>query len=308
MAGHGESSRAIFAAFFANLGIAVAKFIGFLLTGSASLLAESIHSVADTGNQALLLLGGHRSRREPTMAFQFGFARERYFWSFVVALVLFTLGSAFAIYEGIHKLHNPEPIDSPGVAYVILGIAVVLEGLSLRTALIESNKVRGHYGWFAFLRRSKTPELPVVMLEDLGAEAGLLVALTAVTLSQVTNDPAWDGVGTVTIGVLLGFIAIFLAVEMKGLLIGESADEEVQERIDRTVEADPDVVRLIHLRTQHLGPEELLVAGKVEFQPELSGQRLADAVDRIEEAIRAEVPIACLIYLEPDVHRAATGP
>jgi cation diffusion facilitator family transporter len=310
MAGHGHGTKAIVAAFFANLGISIAKFIGFLITRSASMLAESIHSVADTGNQALLLLGGRRARREPTTLYPFGYGRERYFWSFVVALVLFTLGSAFAIYEGLHKLDHPEPIESPVVAYVILSVAIVLEAFSLRTAIVESRLAKGSMGWWAFVRRSKTPELPVVLLEDIGAQAGLVIALFAVTMSEVTDTPEWDGYGTLTIGALLGVIAVFLAIEMKGLLIGEAAESDVQDRIQKAVEGDADVVRLIHFRTQHLGPDELLVAGKVQFIEDLSGPRLADAVNRIETAIRAVVPIAELIYIEPDIARetAAAGP
>ncbi len=303
MAGHGHGSKAIIAAFFANLGISIAKFIGFVFTGSASMLAESIHSVADTGNQALLLLGGRRARREPTALHQFGFGRERYFWSFVVAIVLFTLGSAFAIYEGVHKLQHPEAIESPEWAYGILGVAIVLEAFSLRTAIVESRVAKGSLGWWGFLRKSRTPELPVVLLEDIGAQAGLVIALFAVTMSQVTDTPEWDGAGTVSIGVLLGCIAVFLAIEMKGLLIGESATDDVQATIRGVIEADPAVRRLIHFRTQHLGPEELLVAGKVEFPADLSGPALADAVNRVETSIRAAVPIAEVIYLEPDVHR-----
>lgn len=307
---HGHGTKAIVAAFFANLGIAIAKFIGFVFTRSGSMLAESIHSVADTGNQGLLLLGGRRARRDPTPLHPFGYGRERYFWSFVVALVLFTLGSAFALYEGVHKLQHPEEIESAGWAYGILGVAIVLEAFSLRTAIVESRLAKGSMSWGAFLRRSKTPELPVVLLEDIGAQTGLVVALGAITLAETTGEPAWDGVGTVTIGVILGVIAVFLAVEMKGLLIGEAADPDVERRIRSAVESDPGVRRLIHVRTQHLGPEELLVAGKIEFDASLSGAGLAAAVDRVESAIRAAVPIADPIYLEPDVDRrkAATGP
>ena len=247
-------------------------------------------------------------RREPTELFPFGYGRERYFWSFVVALVLFTLGSAFAIYEGIHKLQHPEPIESAGWAYGILGIAIVLEAFSLRTAIVEARAAKGSLSWWRYLRTSKSPELPVVLLEDIGAQIGLVVALTAITLSEATDNPEWDGAGTVTIGVILGIIAVFLAIEMKGLLIGEAALPEVQERVRRSIESDAEVASLIHVRTQHLGPDELLVAGKVQFVDGLSGQRLADAVNRIEAAVRAEVPIAELIYLEPDVQRAAEDP
>ena len=305
---HGQGNRAIIAAFLANLGIALSKFVGYVITGSASMLAESIHSVADTGNQALLLLGGRRSRRDPTPLHPFGFGRERYFWSFVVALVLFTLGSAFAIYEGIHKIQHPEPLESPAVAYVILGVAMVLESLSLRTAVRESRPAKGESSWLQFVRRAKSPELPVVLLEDLGALAGLFIAFTAISISELTDEPKWDGAGTVTIGVLLGIIAVFLAMEMKGLLIGEAADEAVQLQIRKVVEADPCVRSLIHFRTNHLGPDDVLIAGKVEFEPELSGRDLAEAIDRIEAAIRAEVPVAGRIYIEPDVSRDAQTP
>jgi cation diffusion facilitator family transporter len=269
------------------------------------MLAESIHSVADTGNQALLLLGGRRARKEPTELYPFGYGRERYFWSFVVALVLFSLGSLFAIYEGIHKLEHPEPLESPMVAYVILGVAILLETFSLRTAIIESQEAKGAMSWGTFLRRAKSPELPVVLLEDIGAQCGLFIALGAITVSEVTDNPRWDGYGTLAIGALLGVIATFLAIEMKSLLIGESADPVVHELIVEAIEADDDVRRLIHLRTQHLGPEELLIAGKVEFPDHLSGADLAGAVNRIETSIRGVVPIASVIYLEPDIHDAA---
>jgi cation diffusion facilitator family transporter len=303
--GHGHGTRAIIAAFFANLGIALAKFVGYVITGSSSMLAEAIHSVADTGNQALLLLGGRRARKEATPLHPFGFGRERYFWSFVVALVLFTLGSAFAIYEGVHKLQHPEPLESPGVAYAILGVAIVLESFSLRTAIVESRLVKGSNSWPQFIRRAKTPELPVVLLEDLGALAGLFIAFTAISIAELTDEPKWDGVGTIIIGVLLGIIATVLAIEMKGLLIGEAADVEVQRKIQRAIESDRDVQRLIHFRTEHIGPDEILVAGKIEFSVELSVRELADVVNRIEGAIRAEVPTAHPIYLEPDVSRDA---
>jgi cation diffusion facilitator family transporter len=293
----------VVAALIANGGIAVAKFVGYAITGSASMLAEGVHSVADTGNQALLLLGGRRARKEPTVMFPFGYGRERYFWSFVVALVLFSLGSLFAIYEGVHKLEHPEPLDSPGVAYTILIVAILLESYSLRTAVVESNAVRGRLSWSQFVRRAKTPELPVVLLEDIGAMAGLVIALSAITLSETTGNPRWDGYGTLLIGGLLGIIAIFLAIEMKGLLIGEAADPDVEVAIRGAIEGDEGVRRLIHMRTQHLGPEELLVAAKVEFPPDLSGQGLADAVNRIETNVRAVAPIAEMIYIEPDVAR-----
>lgn len=304
MAGGGHGTRAVVAALLANLGIAVGKLVGFAVTGSASMLAESIHSVADSGNQGLLLLGGRRARRAADREHPFGYGRERYFWAFVVALVLFSLGGAFAIYEGVSKIRNPHEVESPGVAIGILGLAILLEGFSFRTAVTEANHVRGDAGWWQFIRRSKNPELPVVLLEDLGALLGLVLATGAVILTLVTHDPLWDGLGTVSIGVLLTILAIVLAVEMKSLLIGESAEGSVQDAIRRAIEAEPAVERVIHLRTQHLGPDELLVGAKVGFLGELSVPELAEAVDRVEAAVRAAVPAAGIMYIEPDVVRA----
>jgi cation diffusion facilitator family transporter len=301
MAGGGHGTRAVIAALLANMGIAVAKFVGFVITGSASMLAESIHSVADSGNQGLLLLGGRRARRQADAEHPFGYGRERYFWAFIVALVLFSLGGAFAIFEGIEKIRHPHELESVGVAIAILLFAIGLETFSFRTAIVESNKVRGDATWWQFVRRSKNPELPVVLLEDLGAEIGLLIALGAVTTSHVTGDPLYDGIGTLLIGLLLTVIAVFLAIEMKSLLMGETADPKVQSRIRATMEADTGVERLIHLRTQHLGPDELLIGAKVAFVDGLSVAELAGAVNRVETAVRAAVPEARVLYIEPDV-------
>jgi cation diffusion facilitator family transporter len=299
----GGGARAIIAAFLANLGIAVAKFVGFLITGSSSLLAEAIHSLADTGNQGLLLLGRRRAAREPDEAHPFGYGRERFFWAFVVALVLFSLGSLFALFEGVEKIIDPHEVDSPIVAVVILAVALVLEGFSLRTALSEAGPQRGGGGLLAFVRRTKVPELPVVILEDLGAMAGLLVAFVALLLTWQV-DPIFDGIGTLIIGVLLGAIAILLAVEMKSLLIGEAALPDDVAAIRAAIEQDAAVARLIHLRTEHLGADEILVAAKVGLEPQLDLPAVAIAIDRVEVAIRAAVPTARLIYLEPDLDRA----
>jgi cation diffusion facilitator family transporter len=222
----GGSTRAILAALLANLGIAIAKFVGFLFTGSSSMLAESVHSVADTGNQVLLLVGGRRAQLVATRQHPFGFGRERFFWAFVVSIVLFTLGSGFALYEGIEKLLHPHELESAGWAIAILLVAIALEGFSFRTAVREARPLKGSSSWVRFIRRSKQPELPVVLLEDSGALVGLVLALSAVGLTIATGNPRWDGVGTTCIGVLLGAIAIVLAVEMKSLLIGESATAE----------------------------------------------------------------------------------
>jgi cation diffusion facilitator family transporter len=301
------SRKAVFAALFANLGIAIAKFVGFVITGSAGLLAEAAHSVADTGNQALLLLGGRRARREADAEHPFGYGRERYFWAFVVALVLFSMGGLFALYEGISKLRHPHEIENLGVAIGILVFAILLESYSLRTAYKEAlhHKAKGT-SWWRYIRTAKQPELPVVLLEDVGAELGLFFALGGVLLSHFTGEPRWDAVGSIAIGILLVVIAILLAIEMKGLLIGEAATEADVRQIESRISTAPNVQRLINLRTEHLGPEELLVAAKVEFAPELSMEQLADAINGVEDAVRAGVPKAQLVYIEPDIFRTTT--
>jgi cation diffusion facilitator family transporter len=300
------SRRAVLYAFFANLGIALSKFVGFLITRSAGLLAESIHSLADTGNQALLLLGGKRAARAADREHPFGYGRERYFWAFVVALVLFSMGGLFALYEGIEKVRHPHEVSNLGVAIGILLVAIVLESISLRTAIREAKHVKGErVGWWTWLRRSKQPELPVVLLEDIGAETGLVCALAGVLLAHVTGEPRWDAVGSIAIGVLLVVIAMILAIEMKGLLIGESASDEVLEQIVRALESSDQVRRLIHLRTQHLGPDEVLVAAKLEFHAALTSAEIAVAINEAEARLRAQVPIARVVYIEPDLYREA---
>jgi cation diffusion facilitator family transporter len=297
-------TRAIVAAFLANIGIAIAKFIGFLLTGSASMLSESIHSTADSGNQGLLLLGQRRARRAPDAEHSFGYGRERYFWSFVVALVLFSLGSLFSIVEGLEKVRHPHEIESVAVALVILGVAIVLESYSFRTAIHEARPHKGErLSWPRYIRQAREPELPVVLLEDLGALIGLVLAFSALIVAEATGDAVWDGIGTLCIGVLLGAIAIILAIEMKGLLIGESATHDNVRKIEEAISASGDVQRLIHLRTQHLGPEELLVGAKIHFRDELDLAGLARAIDDTEARIRAVVPIARPLYIEPDIFR-----
>ncbi len=299
----GGGTKAIVAAFFANLGIAIAKFIGFAVTGSSSMLAEGVHSCADTGNQALLILGTRRAQREPTPTHPFGYGRERYFWSFIVALVLFTLGSGFAIFEGIEKIRHPHEVENLWWAIGILVFGIFLEGWSFRTAVVESNRVRGRASWMSFVRRAKTPELPVVLLEDLGALVGLFIALFAVMLAHFTEEPVWDGIGTLSIGILLGLIAVVLAIEMRSLLLGEAASAVHREAIVAAIDAQPEVVQLIHLKTQHIGPDELLVGAKVAFPADLDTDDLADAINQLEERIRDSVPIARPMYIEPDILR-----
>ncbi len=295
--------RVIAAAFAANLGLAGAKLAGFAITGAASMLAESVHSLADTANQGLLLLGASRAAREATPEHPFGFGRERYFWAFIVAMLLFSMGSLFSIHEGIDKLRHPHELKSAGVAVGILLFGIALEAWSFRTALREAQKLRGTGSLWNFIRRSKTPELPVVLLEDLGALLGLIIALLGVGLATALDNPIYDALGSISIGALLGIIAIVLASEMKSLLIGESASKEVDTAIRGTVETAPAVQRLIHLRTLHLGPDELLVALKLELDASLDFRGVASAINDVETAIRQRVPIAQLIYVEPDVAR-----
>ncbi|MFZ0015192.1 MAG: cation diffusion facilitator family transporter, partial [Acidimicrobiia bacterium] len=266
----GGSTRAIIAAMAANAGIAVAKFVAYLVTGSASMLAESIHSVADTSNQGLLLLGGHRAKKAADEQHQFGYGRERYFWAFIVAMVLFALGGLFSIFEGIEKITHPHELESVGWAIGVLLFAMVAEGLSFRTAIRESRPQKGKRSWWQFIRRSRSPELPVVLLEDAGALIGLVLALAGVGLTAVTGDALWDGLGTLCIGVLLVVIAVTLTVEMKSLLIGESALREHIAALLAAVEDVDSVKRVLDFKTQHIGPEELLVAGKIEFETSLT--------------------------------------
>ena len=300
------SRKAIIAAFFANLGIAIAKFVGFLITGSAGLLAEAGHSIADTGNQGLLMFGGKRGKRAADQAHPFGYGPERYFWAFVVALVLFSMGGLFALYEGIQKLFDPHEIESAMVAYVILGVSILLETFSLRTAIKEANHVRNGRSWWRYIRTAKAPELPVVLLEDVGAELGLFFALFGLTMAEVTGDARWDAVGSVAIGLLLIVIAIILAVEMKGLLIGEAASDEDLDAIHTSIASTTHVNGLIHLRTMHLGPDNLLVAAKIDYEHSLTVEQLAKAIDDTEANLRAAVPIADTIYIEPDIRRKPT--
>lgn len=296
------SRKAIIAAFLANLGIALSKFVGFAFTQAASMLAEAVHSVADSGNQGLLILGSKRARRVATKMHPFGFGGERYFWAFVVAVVLFTVGGVFAVYEGIEKLRHPHAVESIGWAVGVLGIAIVLEALSFRTAIIEASHLRGRQSWWSFIRNAKAPELPVVLLEDLGALVGLVFALLGVVSAKVFHQPRFDAGGSIAIGTLLIAIAIVVAVEMKSLLIGESASEGEEDRIVEAISKSPGVRKLLNLRTLHLGPEELLVVAKIEPDNSASGTELADVINTAERRVREAVVTARIIYIEPDIY------
>lgn len=295
-------SKAIIAALLANTGIAITKFIAFLFSGSSAMLAESVHSLADSGNQALLLLGGRQSRKTATAAHPFGFGRERYVYAFVVSIILFSVGGVFSLYEGIDKLQHPHELEVPWLPILVLTIAIILESFSLRTAIIESNHVRGKQSWVSFVRHAKAPELPVVLLEDIAALLGLVFAFLGVGLTIITGEPAWDAIGTIAIGILLVGVAVILGIETKSLLVGEGANIDDADKIRDAINANPDVEALIHMKTLYLGPDELLVAAKVAFGKTKKLSDVAAAIDRVEAAIRAAVPVARVIYLEPDVY------
>src|SRR3954463_9551073 len=303
-AGHGGGTTAIIAALLANLGIAVAKFVAFLVTGASSMLAEAIHSVADSGNQVLLLVGGRRAKRAATPEHPFGYGRDRYIYAFIVSIVLFSVGGLFAVYEGVHKLQHPEAVQSPAWALGVLVLAIVLEGFSLRTAVKETGEVKSpRESYWRFIRTARAPELPVVLLEDTAALTGLVLALLGVGLAALTGNGVCDGIGTVAIGLLLLVVAVILAVETKSLLIGESATPEDQRKIVAALEAGE--FSVIHMRTLHLGPDEVLVAAKIAVTHDDTAAGIARGIDEAERRIRDAVPIARVIHLEPDLRRPA---
>jgi cation diffusion facilitator family transporter len=304
---HEGGKKAIIAAFLANLGIAIAKLIGFFITGAASMMAEAIHSLADTGNQGLLLLGGNRAAQPPDERHPFGYGRERYFWAFVVAIVLFSIGAVFALYEGYEKVLHPHHLDSPIVAIVILLVAIVLESCSLRTAGKESQHLKGAQSWWSFIKHTKNPELTTVLLEDLGALLGLLFALIGITLSEVTDNARFDAVGSLAIGALLAGIAFILARKNRSLLVGEAADPKQVEKIRSAIEQSEAVSRLIHMRTLQLGPEDLLVTAKLDFASDVTMETLGASIDGIEARIRLVAPEARMIFIEPDTYRTPSA-
>ena len=292
-------TRTVITALIANFTIAIAKFIGFVITSSSAMLAEAVHSLADTSNQALLLLGKKRSEKLPSAERPFGFGRERFFWAFVVSLVLFSLGSMYAVYEGIEKIRHPHEIESLWWALAILLFAMAMEAYAFQTAIKESRLYKGNQTWRQFIRRSRIPELPVVLLEDFGALMGLAFAFICVLIADITGNAVWDGVGTLSIGILLGLIAIVLAIETKSLLIGEGALPEQVIRIEKAIAESPEVSHLIDMRTEYLGPETLLVAAKLEFRERSSPSDISSDVDTVEKRIREVEPLAKIIYLEP---------
>ena len=304
MSEQGSAGRvAVFAALAANLGIAASKYVAYGLTGSSAMLAEAVHSTADSGNQVLLLIGGHRARRSASMSHPFGYGRFRYLYGFLVALIIFLLGGVFALYEGLMKLLNPHELESPAWAFGVLGVAIVLESFSLRTGVQQSAEYRGEASWWRFIRDAKVPELVVVILEDFGALVGLAFALAGVGLATLTGDARWDGVGSLAIGALLLSVAVVLATEMRSLLIGESASPRVVQAIERALIGQDGIERLIHLRTMHLGPDELLIAGKIGVNADETAGRLAVIIDAAEQRVRDAIPFDCYIFLEPDIYR-----
>ncbi len=298
---HEGSMKAIIAALLANLGIAATKFIAYVFSGSASMLAESVHSLADSGNQLLLIIGGRRARREASPEHPFGYGRSRYVYAFIVSVVLFTVGGVFSIYEGLDKLSHPHELTNVWLPILVLSIAIVLESFSLATAVRESKKVKGKQSWMAFIKHAKAPELPVVLLEDLAALLGLFFALCGVGLSVITGNPIFDAYGTLAIGALLVVVAVILGLEMGSLLIGEGAQADEVAAIRQALLSTQGVTAVIHMKTLYVGPEELMVAAKIGIQANSSGQEIAAIINAAEKSMREKLPVALLIYLEPDI-------
>jgi cation diffusion facilitator family transporter len=293
--------KAIIAALMANIGIAISKFIAFFFTGSSSMLSEAIHSVADSSNQVLLLVGNKRSQKPADEKHPFGYGRRRFVYGFIVAVVLFLIGGLFSLYEGLHKWQDPEPLNDWWIAVLVLVIAIGLETVSFRTALREANKSRGKRSLANFIKDSRQPELPVILLEDAGALLGLVFALVGVGMAVITGDGRWDAVGAMAVGTLLVVIAIFLAMEMATMLIGESALPEEVAAIRAALESAPLVERVIHLRTVHMGPDELLVAAKIAIRQSETAAGIAAGINEAERALRAAVPTALYVFIEPDL-------
>lgn len=295
-------NKAIIAAFLANLGIAVTKLIAWAVSGSSSMLAESVHSLADSGNQILLLIGGKRSKRAATKEHPFGFGRERFVYAFVVSIILFSVGGVFSIYEGIQKLQHPHPLEAWWVPILVLIIAIGLESFSLRTAIKESRPLKGDATWVQFVRHAKAPELPVVLLEDLAALLGLVFAFFGVGLTVITHNSVFDAIGTLLIGALLVCVAVVLAIETKSLLLGEGASDSDVAKLETALVDGKNIERIIHMKTLYLGPDEFMVGAKVGVRAEMTAREISVAVNEAETRARAAVPAARVIYLEADVY------
>ncbi|MBD8702661.1 cation diffusion facilitator family transporter [Frigoribacterium sp. CFBP9039] len=294
-------NKAIIAALGANLGIAVTKFIAWAFSGSSSMLAEGVHSLADSGNQVLLLLGGRKAKKAADAEHPFGYGRERYVYAFVVSIILFSVGGVFSLYEGVEKLREPHPLEVPWLPVLVLAVSLALEGFSLRTAVRESRPSKGQQSWVSFVRRAKAPELPVVLLEDAAALLGLSFAMIGVVLTWITGDGVFDAIGTLAIGVLLVAVAVILGIETKSLLVGEGASADDVAKIRAAITDGSDVESIIHMKTLYLGPDELLVGVKVSMPGRTVLADVSSAINAVETRIRAAVPIARVIYIEPDV-------
>jgi len=295
------STKAILAALGANVGIAITKFFAAAVSGSASMFAEGIHSVADSGNQVLLIIGGKRAKRQATAAHPFGYGRSRYIYAFMVSIVLFSIGGLFSIIEGWNKLNHPHEVEQAWLPLTVLGIAIVLESFSLYTALKAAKEERGTASLYHFIRHAKSPELPVVLLEDMAALLGLVLAFGGVGFTVLTGDPIWDAIGTLAIGLLLVLVAVILGAETSSLLVGEGATADDTEKIESALGATRGVNSIIHMKTLYLGPEELMVAAKIAVDVDITGKDIAAIINDAEARIRAEVPTARVIYLEPDI-------
>nr|WP_270910991.1 cation diffusion facilitator family transporter [Leucobacter sp. UCMA 4100] len=299
---HG-GTKAIIAAMSANLGIAITKFIAAFFSGSSAMLAEGVHSLADTGNQLLLLIGGKRSKRRADAKHPFGYGRERYLYAFVVAVVLFTVGGMFSVYEGIEKFKHPEALTMWWLPLLVLVIAIVLESMSLRVAVRESKPLKGERSWWQFIRHEKSPELPVILLEDFAALVGLVLAFFGVGLTALTGNCIYDALATIAIGVLLIAVAVVLVIEVSSLLVGEGANPEDLAKIEAAIVSVKGVERIIHMKTLYLGPEELMIGVKISVGPERKVRELSFLINQAERHVRAQVPHAKVIYIEPDVWR-----
>lgn len=294
-------TRAIIAALLANTGIAVTKFIAWAFSGSSSMLAEAVHSVADASNQLLLLLGGRRAKRAPDREHPFGYGRERYVYAFVVAIVLFSIGGIFSVWEGISKIRDPHPLELWWLPLLVLSIAIVLESFSMRTAIRESRPHKGDASWMTFIRRSKSPELPVILLEDFAALVGLVFAFIGVGLTAITGNSLFDAIGTIMIGVLLVAVAVIIGVEMKSLLVGEGANLDDAEKISKALKDTKEIDRIIHMKTLYVGPDELMVGAKISLDPHVTMREVSVIINLAERRVREAVPAARIIYIEPDV-------
>lgn len=300
-----ESKRAIFTALAANVGIAISKFIAFLLTGATSLLAESVHSLVDSSNQILLLVGSHQSKRKATRAHPFGYGRAHFLYAFIVSIVLFSMGGMFAIYEGIHKIQEPTVINQVIIAYAVIVLSMIFEGAALRTALREARSFKPKsQSWWTFLQETKSINHIVLALEDSAALIGLTIAGLGVTLSYVTGNPVWDGVSTLLIGALLICVAVVLFREAQSLLIGEAADAATERKIRKTTLEIKDIDRVVDLKTLYTGPQELFIAMKVTVGRNDEAHAISRAIDEVEARLRQEFPIARLIYIEPDIYKS----